>query len=114
MDLDVLQRQVRDLLAFKGKMEGLMNGASDNAARASDTINELLGLKATVEKALPDIERAVAHMDALAGDVAAIRADVAPVIEWARAKQAADAQAAAREKDETPAEHHASTEAADA
>jgi hypothetical protein len=105
MDIDVLSRNVRELLDFRQKLEQLMSSPDGKVDRASATLDELVAFKGVAEKALPDVGKAVQDVAQLAADIQALRAELGPVLEWiaAKQKQEADGTAMAAEAEKQAA-----------
>jgi hypothetical protein len=101
MDIDVMGRHIRDLLNFKGEIEGLLSQAKSSGPgevhiSAADA-QQILSFLPQFDAAMVDVSHAIQNASALAGDVAMIRKDIGPIIEWVQAKQKAEADVAAGE-----------------
>jgi hypothetical protein len=107
MDIDVIGKQIRDLLVFKDKIEGLMGGADGNVAKPSDQIGELLAFRSEFESAIPDLRKAITDVAGLVDDLGKIKADLAPVLAWVAKHQEALAAAKEPAAERSESEHSA-------
>lgn len=101
MDLDASLKKhgsrLDEIEQFVGHIKGMMSGADENVARATDQVDGLLAFKVSFEKALPDLEKAIKDVAVVVDDVGKIKADLAPVLAWiAEQQKAADDLKAAR------------------
>lgn len=92
MDIEIIERSVRDLVAFKNRIETAINGADDNVAKASDDLDSLLAFKRQVEAVLPDFLRAASEVQVLTGEISGVMSDLAGIKAWVE-EQKADAAA---------------------
>lgn len=115
MDLDVMGKHVTGLLAFRQKIEDMIAGASEAKSDAGDTVAELISFKASFEKALPELEKAIADVAVVVDDLGNLKSDLAPVLAWVAEQQKAAAEAKEKAeadeklKAETTAKHEADT-----
>jgi hypothetical protein len=103
MDIDVLSKNVRELLDFRQTLEQLMSSADGKVDRSSATLDELVAFKEIAEKVLPDVGKAVQDVAQLAADIQALRAELGPVQEWIAAKQKQEADEISLPQPDTPA-----------
>jgi len=92
MDIDVIGKHVTGLLAFKNKIEALIEGGDEHVDRASAQLDDLLQFKSMVEGALPDLRKAIGDIGLLTADIAKLREDFAPVIAYVEAQKSAKAR----------------------
>jgi hypothetical protein len=93
MDIDVMGRHIRDLLNFKGEVEGLLSQAkSSGTGEVHISAADAQQILPQFDAAMVDVSHAIQSASALAGDVAMIRKDIGPIIEWVQARQKAEAE----------------------
>lgn len=92
MDIDAIAKQMPALLAFKARVEQMIEGsaAADRPSLALSDIEELIAFKGQFEAAIPDLRKMVSDVSAVVDDLAAIKKDLAPALEWIAEKRKAD------------------------
>ncbi|MCC8963768.1 hypothetical protein H8A95_15970 [Bradyrhizobium sp. Pear76] len=103
MDIEVMSRQIADLVKFKSEVEAIIRSTEGQRGQASEHIEDLLRFKDVITATLPVIQKTFGDVAILSADIEAIRQDLAPVIAWVEKQQAAEA-AAEKAKAEAPKE----------
>jgi peptidoglycan hydrolase CwlO-like protein len=89
MDIDVMSRQLRTLLDFKDRIEGMMESSDGNVERATAQLDRLMAFESLVEGLLPALEKTIADVAVVIDDVGKLKADMAPALAWIAEQQKA-------------------------
>lgn len=108
MDLDVLEKNGRTLLAFKAELETLLPEVRKAISDALALAGDVEEVKSLLSPAIEKIEAMKPALDAVADDIAQIKETLGPALEWIAEQQKAieAAKAAEQQKVDDAAKAH--------